>query len=174
MHEVGKTSSAPEMNTTQRTGTMQRWQVVQHALMLELRSEVVSLTPKLEKMVHTLGWMRIEEFIGLTWRGCERPEHDRGMLANALVSKAVLGLSTTAGLIERLAMDRALRRVCGLLTQVGRQKVRNVPNRLDRRRRSPSRAEKCGSFERLPRTGGSVATSMPQFLQQMSARFISK
>jgi hypothetical protein len=61
---------------------MQRRQVVQHELMSELRSEVVSLTPRLEKMVHTLEWVRIEEFIGPTWRGCGRPEHDRGMLAN--------------------------------------------------------------------------------------------
>ena len=37
-------------------------------LMPELRSEVVSLTAKLEKMVHTLEWVRIEEFIGSTWR----------------------------------------------------------------------------------------------------------
>ncbi len=35
------------------------------------------------------------------------------MLANAYVAKAVLGLPTTAGLIERLAVDRALRRICG-------------------------------------------------------------
>lgn len=34
-------------------------------------------------------------------------------LANAFVAKAVLGLTTTAGLIERLQMDRALRRICG-------------------------------------------------------------
>ena len=111
--EVPKTSSAPEMNTTQRTGIMQRWRVVQHELMPELRAEVGSLTPKLEKVVHTLEWVRIEEFIGSSWRGCGRPEHDRGMLANAFVSKAVLGLSTTAGLIERLTVDRALRRICG-------------------------------------------------------------
>ena len=92
---------------------MQRWRVVQHELMPELRAEVGSLTPKLEKVVHTLEWVRIEEFIGSSWRGCGRPEHDRGMLANAFVSKAVLGLSTTAGLIERLTVDRALRRICG-------------------------------------------------------------
>lgn len=35
------------------------------------------------------------------------------MLANAFVAKAVLGLSTTAGLIERLTVDRALKRICG-------------------------------------------------------------
>jgi hypothetical protein len=92
---------------------MQRWQVIQHELMPELRMEVGALTPKLEKVIHTLEWARIEEFISTTWRGCGRPEHDRGMLANAFVSKAVLGLTTTVGLIERLAVDRALRRICG-------------------------------------------------------------
>jgi len=78
-----------------------------------LKIEIGSLTPKLEKVVHLLEWTRIEEFVVSTWRGCGRPEHDRGMLANAFVAKAVLGISTTAGLIERLVIDRALRRICG-------------------------------------------------------------
>jgi len=101
------------MNTTQRNGIMQRWRTIQHELMSELQSEVGALTPKLEHLIHTLEWVRIEEFVGSTWGGCGRPEHDRGMLANAFVAKAVLGLPTTAGLIERLAVDRALRRICG-------------------------------------------------------------
>ena len=42
-----------------------------------------------------------------------RPPCERGWLANAFVAKAVLGLTTTAGLIERLTIDRALRRICG-------------------------------------------------------------
>lgn len=92
---------------------MQRWQTIQHELMPELRNAAGALTPKLEQVVHTLEWVRIEEFVRSTWGGCGRPEHDRGMLANAFVAKAVLGLPTTVGLIERLAMDRALRRICG-------------------------------------------------------------
>lgn len=92
---------------------MQRWFVIQRELMPELRSEVGALTPKLEHLIRTLEWVRIEEFVSSTWGGCGRPEHDRGMLANAFVAKAVLGLPTTAGLIERLAVDRALRRICG-------------------------------------------------------------
>lgn len=111
--EVLKTTSAPDMNTTQRNGIMQRWRTIQHELMPELRSEVGALTPKLEHLIRTLEWVRIEEFVSSTWGGCGRPEHDRGMLANAFVAKAVLGLPTTAGLIERLAVDRALRRICG-------------------------------------------------------------
>lgn len=111
--EVLNTSSAPDMNTTQRNGIMQRWRMVQHELMPALRNEMGVLTPKLEQVIHTLEWVRIEEFVVSTWRGCGRPEHDRGMLANAFVAKAVLGLPTTSGLIERLAVDRALRRICG-------------------------------------------------------------
>jgi hypothetical protein len=78
-----------------------------------LRNEIGVMTPKLEQVIHTLEWVRIEEFVRSTWGGCGRPEHDRGMLANAFVAKAVLGLPTTVGLIERLAIDRALRRICG-------------------------------------------------------------
>jgi hypothetical protein len=90
--------------------------VVQHELMPALRAEAGTLTPKLEKVVQTLEWVRMEEFTGSTWRGwggCGRPEQDRGMLDSGFVAKAVLGLSTTAGLIERLWMDRVLRRICG-------------------------------------------------------------
>lgn len=101
------------MNITQRIGIMQRWNIIQHELMPGLRNEVGGLTPKLMQVVHTLEWVRIEEFVNSNWGGCGRPEHDRGMLASAFVAKAVLGISTTTGLIERLAMDRALRRVCG-------------------------------------------------------------
>ena len=81
--------------------------------MPELRSEVGALTPKFVQVVHTLEWVRIEEFVSSTWGGCGCPEHDRKMLASAFVAKAVLGISTTCGLIERLAIDRALRRICG-------------------------------------------------------------
>ena len=42
-----------------------------------------------------------------------RPPHERSWLANAFVAKAVLGLTSTVGLIERLTVDRALRRICG-------------------------------------------------------------
>ena len=111
--KVLKTPSTPKMNTTQRTKLMQRWTVVQHELMPELRTDVGALTPKREKLIHTLEWVRIEEFVGRTWIGVGRPPQDRGALATAFVAKAVLGLSTTTALIERLQMDRALKRICG-------------------------------------------------------------
>lgn len=101
------------MNATRRDLIMQRWNVVQHELLPELRNEVGTLTPKLEKVIHTLEWVRIEEFVSSSWCGEGRPPHERSWLANAFVAKSVLGLTTTRGLIERLAIDRALRRICG-------------------------------------------------------------
>jgi hypothetical protein len=92
---------------------MQRWQVIQHELLPELADAVGALTPKLEQVVHILEWVRIEDFVRSTWPGVGRPPCERAWLANAFVAKAVLGLATTAGLIERLAIDRALRRICG-------------------------------------------------------------
>jgi hypothetical protein len=92
---------------------MQRWQVLQYDLMPELRQQCGALTPKLEKLVHILDWVRIEEWSVQTWLGMGRKPHDRSALANAFVAKAVLGLATTRALIERLTMDRALKRLCG-------------------------------------------------------------
>jgi hypothetical protein len=101
------------MNSTQRNEIMQRWRVVQHELLPELKGELGALTPKLEKVIHTLEWVRIDEFVGLSWCGTGRPPHDRAAMASAYVAKAVLGLTTTTGLIERLTVDRALKRICG-------------------------------------------------------------
>jgi hypothetical protein len=101
------------MNATQRDLIMQRWHVIQHELLPELRNDVGTLTPKLERVIHTLEWVRIEEFVTSTGCGIGRPPSERAWLANAFVAKAVLGLSTTGGLIERLTIDRTLRRICG-------------------------------------------------------------
>ncbi len=101
------------MDTTQPQQIMQRWHVIQHELLPELAEQFGPLTPKLEKVIHTLEWVRIEEFTGTSWCGVGRPLFERAWLANAFVAKAVLGLATTVGLIERLTIDRALRRICG-------------------------------------------------------------
>lgn len=101
------------MDDTQRAFLMQRWSVIQHEWIPELRQDVGALTPKLEKRIHTLEWVRIEALVTASWCGIGRPPHERAWLANAFVAQSVLGLATTAGLIERLAIDRTLRRICG-------------------------------------------------------------
>ena len=45
--------------------------------------------------------------------GRGRPPDDRPAIARSFVAKAVLTIATTAALIERLQIDRALRRICG-------------------------------------------------------------
>ena len=82
------------MDAIRRELIMQRWNVIQHDLLPELMGEIGGLTPKLEKVIHTLEWVRIEEFVGSTWQGVGRPPCERAWLANAFVAKAVLGLST--------------------------------------------------------------------------------
>jgi hypothetical protein len=92
---------------------MQRWNVFQREFFPELQEEIGELTEKLKKVIYTLEWVRVEEFVGSTWCGIGRPPHERAWIANAFVAKAVLGLSTTTALIERLKIDRALRHICG-------------------------------------------------------------
>ena len=38
--------------------------------MPELRAEMGPLTSKLEKVIHTLEWVRIEEFVESSWPWC--------------------------------------------------------------------------------------------------------
>ena len=92
---------------------MQRWNAIQHELIPNLSAEVGGLTPKLKQVIYTLEWVRIEQFVSSSWCGIGRPPHVRAWLANAFVAKTVLKLTTTVGLIERLTIDRALRRICG-------------------------------------------------------------
>lgn len=98
---------------TQRALLRQHWQYLQRELIPEVKQEVGGLTPTLEKLIHLLEWIKIDDVIGSTWQGVGRIPHDRGALACAFVAKAVLGLSTTTALIERLSVDKPLRRICG-------------------------------------------------------------
>jgi hypothetical protein len=94
------------MNATRRGQLMQRWKAIQYEVLPGLGAEIGCLTPKLERVVHMLEWARVEEFVADSWCGTGRPPHTRAWLANAFVAKAVLGIGTTVGLIERFAIDR--------------------------------------------------------------------
>jgi hypothetical protein len=105
--------NAYAMNTTLSQKFLQRWNAVQQELIPDLREEIGALTPRLEKLIHILEWVRIEEWTEVSWCGVGRPPVERAWLANAFVAKAVLNLPTTVGLLDRLANDRSLRRICG-------------------------------------------------------------
>lgn len=50
-----------EMNATRRDLILQRWNTIQHELLPQLREQVGALTPKLERVIHILEWVRIED-----------------------------------------------------------------------------------------------------------------
>ena len=54
------------MDTTRRDLIMQGRNVVQYELLPEIREQAGSLTLKLEKLIHTLEWVRVEEFVEST------------------------------------------------------------------------------------------------------------
>ena len=89
------------------------WTYIQGFLFPMLREEVGPLTAQHERLVTVLDVARIEAFVQM-WPGLPgRPPADRHALARAFVAKAVLNLPTTLALIERLAADAVLRRLCG-------------------------------------------------------------
>ena len=71
------------------------------------------LTAKLERLIVILDTLGLEAYVAPPRRGRGRPADDRAQIARAFVAKAVLNVPTTAALIERLQVDRSLRRICG-------------------------------------------------------------
>ena len=91
----------------------QTWLGIQGSLFPWLAEELGPLTQKQQDLVATLEQVRIEELIpsGRGFRG--RPADDRAAVARAFVAKAVYQMPTTRALLDRLATDISLRRICG-------------------------------------------------------------
>src|ERR1022692_534811 len=96
--------------------------VMQGALFPALQEELEPLTEKHRQLVALLNMVRIEVLIGCWHGGVGRPEKDRRAIARAFVAKAVWNMSTTRQLLERLAVDAVLRRICGW------ESVREIPH----------------------------------------------
>src|SRR6202162_5166834 len=88
------------------------WAHIQGNLFPWLTDELGRLTATHKQVVTTLEVAGVEAFVQV-WPGPGRPSCDRAALARAFVAKAVIGLPTTTMLIERLAVDKPLRRLCG-------------------------------------------------------------
>ena len=89
------------------------WDHIQGFLFPMLREEVGPLTAQHERFVVVLEVAGIETCIQTCLGLPGRPPEDRHALARAFVAKAVLDLPKTSNLIERLAVDTMLRRLCG-------------------------------------------------------------
>lgn len=89
------------------------WINRQRSLLPELHQELDPLTDRLEHLIVILETLGLQAFVAPPRRGPGRPPDDRAAIARSFVAKAVLTIPTTAALIERLQIDRALRRICG-------------------------------------------------------------
>jgi hypothetical protein len=90
-----------------------RWSHIQSSLFPWLREESDPLTEALGRLVTVLDTIGLEAFVPSPPSGLGRPPEDRRALARAFVAKVVLGVPATSALIERLAIDKSLRHICG-------------------------------------------------------------
>ena len=99
------------------------WRSIQTALFPWVEVPLGPLTPNQQQLVTTLEVVRVEEHLPSGWKGFPgRPLKDRPAIARAFVAKAIYGMATTRMLLDRLATDAALRRICGW------EKKREVPS----------------------------------------------
>src|SRR6202035_5644401 len=89
------------------------WINRQRSLLPGLDEELDPLTAKLEHLIIILDTLGLEAFGEPPSRGRGRPPDERPAIARRFVARAVLTIPTTSALIERLQIDRALRRICG-------------------------------------------------------------
>jgi Transposase DDE domain/Transposase domain (DUF772) len=96
-------------------GTLsQFWLTVQGRLFPWLAVELGELSAKQKQLVAILELVQIEHFLKGPQAGAlGRPLEDRATIARAFVAKAVYNLETTRQLLDRLASDETLRRLCG-------------------------------------------------------------
>lgn len=86
---------------------------LQRELFPALEEELGPLGQRYQSFVTVLGLVPVEPFL-TCWRGLPgRPQADRAAMARAFIAKAVFDISTTRALIERLAIDAPLCRLCG-------------------------------------------------------------
>lgn len=99
------------MSTRQRLSGF--WRAVQADLFPWLEDDLGPLGERYRRLVTVLELARVESFLPHFHGLPGRPVEDRAALARAFVAKAVFDVPTTRALIERLGVDRTLRRLCG-------------------------------------------------------------
>jgi hypothetical protein len=87
-------------------------QVLQDHLFPALKEELGPLSQRHERFVCALALLEMDGFVAVR-HGRGRPSHDRAKIARAFLAKAVFNLPNTRAVLDRLAHDLVLRRLCG-------------------------------------------------------------
>lgn len=96
------------------SGLLQPFQrLLQDVLFPTLEQQLGSLSEKHRQLVEILSLAEVESLVTPWLGGVGRPARHRQAIARAFVAKAVLNLGATRQLLDRLAADDCLRRLCG-------------------------------------------------------------
>src|SRR5437764_507953 len=87
--------------------------VLQTGLFPVLNEELGELTAPAKRLVATLEMIPLARFVPSSRGWIGRPSKDRLAIASAFVAKAVYGFALTRQLLDALASDPQLRRICG-------------------------------------------------------------
>lgn len=91
----------------------QYWLRIQSSLFPWFEEELGELTGKEQKLVTTLDLVRVERFTVFSHSLRGRPQKERAAIARAFIAKSAYNMATTRALLDRLACDKKLRRICG-------------------------------------------------------------
>jgi len=101
------------MKLTLRQQLTQFAHLLQNELFPVLNENLGELTEPAKRLVATLEMIPLARFVPSSRGWVGRPSKDRLAIASAFVAKAVYGFSLTRQLLEALASDAPLRRICG-------------------------------------------------------------
>lgn len=87
-------------------------QILQGWLFPRVEEELGELGSRHRDLVEALAMLQLEGCVAIR-HGRGRPRHDRVAIARAFLAKAIFQLPNTRALLDRLAHDLALRRLCG-------------------------------------------------------------
>ena len=87
-------------------------QILQNHLFPCLKEELGEMSERHEQFVQALALLQMDGFVTVR-NGRGRRSHDRAKIARAFLAKAVFNIPNTRALLDRLAHDVVLRRLCG-------------------------------------------------------------
>jgi len=105
------------------SGLLNQFQrIMQGFLFPRLQEELGPLSLKHQHLIAVLGLVQLETILAPWSNGVGRPSMHRRAIARAFVAKAIFNLNSTRQLLDRLAVDAGLRRLCGW------ESVREIPH----------------------------------------------